>query len=62
MCLNITFKLLRKEGKLKQRRKWNIYPEGRHMETITTETHQSKHTRTTALSNSVKLSHACGAT
>ena len=26
------------------------------------ETSQSNHTRTTALSNSVKLSHACGAT
>ena len=36
--------------------------EGRHTETILTETSQSNHTRTTALSNSIKLSHACGAT
>ena len=36
--------------------------EGRHTETIITETSQSNHTRTTALSNSMKLSNACGAT
>ena len=36
--------------------------EGRHTETILTETSQSNHTRTTALSNSMKLSHAHRAT
>ena len=36
--------------------------EGRHTETILTETSQSNHTRTTALSKSMKPSHACGAT
>ena len=35
--------------------------DGRHTKTIITETSQSDH-RTTALSNSVKLSHSCGAT
>ena len=38
------------------------YSEGRHTETILQKTSQSNHTRTTALSNSVKLSHAHGAT
>ena len=36
--------------------------EGRHTETILTETSQYNHTRTTALSNSMKLSHARGVT
>ena len=36
--------------------------EGRHTETILTETSQSNHSRTTALSNSMKLNHARGAT
>ena len=36
--------------------------EGRHTETILTETSQSNHTRTTASSNSMKLSHAREAT
>ena len=38
------------------------YSEGRHTETILQKTSQSDHARTTALSNSMKLSHACGAT
>ena len=36
--------------------------EGRQTETILTEASQSNHTRTTALSNSMKLSHAHEAT
>ena len=36
--------------------------EGRQTETILTEASQSNHTRTTALSNSMKVSHARGAT
>ena len=36
--------------------------EGRHTETILTETSQSNHTRTTASSNSMKLSPARGET
>ena len=35
--------------------------EGKHTKTIHTETSQSNHTRTTALSNSVKPSMPCGA-
>ena len=35
--------------------------EGRHTETYSQKTSQSNHTRTTALSNSMKPSHACGA-
>ena len=37
------------------------HSEGRHTETILQKTSQSNHTRTTALSNSLKLSHASGA-
>ena len=38
------------------------YSEGRHTETILQKTSQSNHTRTTALSNSMKPSHVCRAT
>ena len=36
--------------------------EGRHTEPYSQKTSQSNHTRSTALSNSMKPSHACGAT
>ena len=38
------------------------YSEGRHTETILQKTSQSNHTRTTALSNSMRLGHASRAT